>query len=133
MLKHFLVLPMLVVFGSQALAQTSNTAPPMPLDQQEQLEAKQRVSRAIGSMADALLQFAELRESQCLKAIGDSGFCKCIAYNSPSEISFVEYVTLVAATKEDMKYDQLSAEDKKLVDAARASRDLCVSKRYPNP
>jgi hypothetical protein len=62
-----------------------------------------------------------------MKAFGNTEFCECIADKSPVAINFVGYVTILAETKEDLKYDQLSPDDKKLFDATRAARDECVN------
>ena len=72
-------------------------------------------------------QATTLKKDQCMKAIGDMAFCNCIAENSPVAVDFIQYVAVVTRTKEDVKYEQLSADDKKIFDSSRAARDECVN------
>jgi hypothetical protein len=72
-------------------------------------------------------QATALKKNQCMKAFGDMAFCNCIAEKSPVGVDFVGYVSIVAGTKDDFKYDQLSAEDKKVFDNTRVARDECVN------
>ena len=104
----------------------SDTPPPMPLEQQEQLEQLEKANTAIHGLEAAIDEATKEKKNQCMKAIGNTAFCDCIAAKSPFGVNFVGYVSIVAGTKEDLHYDQLSPDDKKLFDATRASRDKCV-------
>jgi hypothetical protein len=73
-----------------------------------------------------LLKTAEKKEAQCLWAIGNMEFCRCIATKLLS-IDFVQYVQLMA--KSDEEIDNLSTEDKNKLEVARKCRDLCTSER----
>ena len=115
-----------LLFESPARAQ-DETPPPMPLEQQEQLEARTNFSELLGGLARNLVNDFTLKKHQCMKAFGNVAFCECIAENSPTGVTFVGYVQIVSATKDDLKYDDLTPDDKKLVDATRASRDKCVN------
>jgi hypothetical protein len=126
MRKQACAFALVFMLPGYAVAQ-SETPPPMSLEQQEQLEAKERLSNTIGRLGAALIEFTAAKKTQCMKAFGNTEFCDCIANKSPTGVDFFEYVAIVAGTKEDFKYDQRSADDKKLFDATRTARDECVS------
>jgi hypothetical protein len=118
----------LLVPCGHAQAQAQNeTPPPMPLDQQEQLERLQKFKDSANALLNQVDVMTASKKNQCMKAFGNTEFCECIAEKSPVAITFVGYVSIVAGTKEDLKYDQLSPDDKKLFDATRAARDECVN------
>jgi hypothetical protein len=118
-----IVLPLFLSFASVA----EETPPPMPLDKQEQVEGLHNAIGILNIMKADIEQVAMEKKNQCMKAIGDTQFCDCIAEKSPSGITFTEYVAILVSTKDDLKYDELSPEDKKMVDNARKSRDQCVN------
>jgi hypothetical protein len=70
-----------------------------------------------------LVMTAMEKEAQCVRAIGNEKFCRCIGTKLLS-MDFVQYVALLAKTDEEV--DKLSPEDKKAVDIARKCRDLCL-------
>lgn len=86
------------------------------LSQQETIQPDEQRARQLGQEE---LEMRNLREAQCMKAIGTEEFYSCIADESPSGIDFVDYVRIVLSRSESP-----SAEDKALVDA---SMDKCVS------
>jgi len=61
-----------------------------------------------------------------MKAVGKADLCKCLSIKLPTSIDFVGYVSIVGGARENLNYDKLSADDKKLVDTVRASRNACV-------
>jgi hypothetical protein len=66
---------------------------------------------------------------QCLTAVANEPFCECLRRNLPVVINFLGYVHIVTQTKEELKYNTLSAEDKKIVDSTRNARDQCIKAR----
>jgi hypothetical protein len=86
------------------------------LSQQDALPPDERLDQEIGQEE---LEMRNMKEAQCMKAIGNQEFCSCIADESPSGIDFVDYVGIVLS-----RGAPLSAKDKALVDA---SMDKCVS------
>jgi hypothetical protein len=70
-----------------------------------------------------VLNMAEKKEDQCMRAIGNGQFCRCIATKLPS-IDFVQYVEMVAKT--DAETEGLAPETKQTITLARKCRDLCV-------
>ena len=114
-----------LMFPAYAAAE-NDTPPPMPLEDQEQMELLNNGVAAIKGLEAATEAATVQKKNECMKAIGNVEFCDCIAEKSPVGVNFIGYVSITASTKEDFKYDQLSPEDKKLFDATRASRDKCV-------
>jgi hypothetical protein len=70
-----------------------------------------------------LVMTALEKEAQCMRAIGNEKFCRCMGTKLLS-IDFVQYVELVA--KADEEVDKLSPADKKKIEVARRCRDLCL-------
>jgi hypothetical protein len=121
----FLLVLTLVLFAARAAAQ--EIPPPMPLQQQEALEQMNKFRGMLDDLKRMTIKEAAAKKAQCMKAFGDPAFCECIGEQSPVGVSFIGYVSIVAGTKEEFKYDQMSEDDKKLFDATRAARDKCVS------
>jgi hypothetical protein len=91
------------------------------VDAQDKTPEK-RVSEGLRTM-HRLVMGAVAKEAQCLRAIGDKQFCRCMGTKLLS-MDFVQYVALIAKTQEEV--DKLSPEDKKNVDVARKCRDVCL-------
>ena len=99
---------------------------PIPLQDLEALENLGDAARAIDDLSASFERNVAAKKTQCMKAFGNTEFCKCIGENSPVGVTFMGYVSITAGSKQDLKYDQLSAEDKELFDLTRAARDKCV-------
>ena len=84
--------------------------------EQETTAPDEQLAQEIGQEE---LEMRDLRQAQCMQAVGAEEFCSCIADESPSGIDFVDYVRIVLSRSES-----LSAEDRALVDA---SMNKCVS------
>jgi hypothetical protein len=63
------------------------------------------------------------KEAQCMRAIGDEKFCRCMGSKLPS-MDFVQYVGLVVKTDDEV--EKLSPEEKGKIEVARKCRDLCL-------
>ena len=123
----FVFFALCMVPGYAIAQQTETSPPPMSLEQQERLEAKQKFSDALAPLVTALVEGAKDKQTKCIKAFGNTKFCECIADHTPTGVDFLGYVSITAGTKEDFKYDQLSPDDKGLFDATRRARDECVA------
>lgn len=75
-------------------------------------------------------KLSEDKEQQCLRPTGNGKFCKCVAESLPQEVSFENYVHFLIKTKEELKYDAMSPESRKAVDASIAVREKCVEKGW---
>ena len=62
-----------------------------------------------------------------MAAVAHESLCECLGRNLPVVVNFVGYVTIVTQTRNELKYDTLSAEDKGLVDNTRKARDQCLA------
>jgi hypothetical protein len=97
------------------------------LEQQEQMN---QLDKALGEIdkARALIEIIDKeRRSQCMAAVANESLCDCLGRNLPVVVNFVGYVTIVTQTKNELKYDTLSAEDKGIVDNTRKARDQCLA------
>src|SRR5262245_11528756 len=68
---------------------------------------------------------AKEKRLQCVTAVANEPFCECLEQNLPV-INFVDYVQIVTRTKEELKYNTFSGEEKAVVDKTRTVRDQCV-------
>jgi hypothetical protein len=70
------------------------------------------------------------KEQQCLKAVGDAKFCKCVAEALPREVSFEQYVHFLVTPKEGLEYDAMQPQARQTVDASLAAREKCIDKGW---
>lgn len=73
---------------------------------------------------------AKQKTEQCLKAVGRDKFCKCIGENLPVDVSFEQYIHTLVTTKEELGYNVMPAEQKKVIDATLETREKCVEKGF---
>jgi hypothetical protein len=101
------------------------------LEQQENLNQMEKADEVINQFENKVLRE---RKSQCMAAVASEAFCECLRQKLPWPLNFVGYVTIVTQTKEELKYNILSADDKKVVDVARKARDQCLGQvAIPSP
>jgi hypothetical protein len=84
MQRHFLISSFVLLLPcglAQAQAQ-NETPPPMPLDQQEQLERVQKFHDAANSLLNQVDVMTASKKNQCMKAFGNTEFCECITKGS---------------------------------------------------
>jgi hypothetical protein len=96
------------------------------LEQQEQVNQLERAIGKLDQLKAAAEAIAQEKKSQCMAAVASEAFCECLGQKLPFTISFVDYVAIVVRTKEELKYNTLSAEDKGVVDNTRQARDQCL-------
>ena len=103
------------------------------LRESTQLEAVERSLRALESM-DELRSLRDTmvheKRVKCLEAFGHDGFCSCLASKLPVILGLDGYVKIVTLKREDLDYDNLSEDDKKIVDTAYDARNQCVSATF---
>lgn len=87
----------------------------------EQLERQLRELKQVQKSSGAKME-------QCMSATGVKNLCSCLTEKLPADITFEQYVHSVVGTKQELGYDGMSVEQRKLVDAAVAARDACVEK-----
>jgi hypothetical protein len=128
MQKRWALIFAVLLFPVHAAAQMMReTPPPGPLQEQEDAE---NIGKAIDAIVNAIREGDNrynTKKIQCMKAIGNTEFCGCVADNTFDGVTFLQYVMITTGTKEDFKYDQLSQKEKEIFDATRAVRDKCVN------
>jgi len=82
------------------------------IQQLKELRAQQRMS-------------AE-KEQQCVTATGEKKLCTCLAEALPADVGFERYVHVAVSTSEELRYDSLTPEERKSIDAIRAAREKCT-------
>ena len=65
---------------------------------------------------------------RCLRAVGDTAFCKCLVEKRPYSLDFQQYVGIITRTRAELAYDTLSDSGKSLVDEVYGLREECVTR-----
>ena len=66
------------------------------------------------------------RQSDCMKVFGHTTYCDCITHRVPAVLEFADIVNLLVMTNEQLDYERLPDNGKKIVDDTRRARDMCV-------
>jgi hypothetical protein len=119
--SHFLSLAFyFLLFASPAFANPpSNTAP---------LE-KQELDDVVKNAVSAMTALVAEKKSACMRAFGDDAFCTCIAEGTPPGVNFAMYIMATTKSRDELGYDKLAPEDKKMFEATRQGRDKCFGFR----
>ena len=107
-----------LIFSSPALCQT--------LQVQERQKARDQFDSAAKAALQALDDMGKATKRQCITAVANETLCTCLTEKLPIKINFVQYVSIVTLTKEELGYGKLSPDDKKVVDLTRGARDQCI-------
>lgn len=129
---HFLCLAILIFMPALTFSQGQSNAAPQTIEEINKSEAKAKVSKSIGALADLLMQGANKKYNDCLKAFGNHEFCECIKLNTPSGINFSEYVAIVTLSKEEIEKFNKDEKAKTIIKNAINARELCVSNKTKN-
>ena len=124
-----LFIGVLIAFVSaQSIAQspTPNASKPMSKEDLEKMEQLDKAMGALDKLQVTLEATLKERKYKCLKAFGNDAFCSCLNDKLAVGLGFDGYVFVVTKTKEDLKYSQMSKDDKALVDSAVRTREQCV-------
>jgi hypothetical protein len=121
----------ILFIGATAIALMTFSAPAysQTLDQQEQLNQREKVFETFDKLESLINKIAKERRLQCMAAIANEPVCECLGQKLPVVINFVQYVAIVTQTRDELKYNTLSAEDKQIVDNTRNARDQCLIRR----
>lgn len=125
-MKYFLLVALLLFAKVSAASDVPKDKILTPLEKQEALDAMERAVHATNQMVALVEENGIVFRNQCIKAIGKLEICECIAEKRPIAIDFVQYVTIVTKTKQELDFDNLSDNDKKTVNYVRNARDKCV-------
>ncbi len=108
-------------------AQESPPDKPLSKEALDEIEAQEDASSLLNELRLLYDEMQRTRKYQCLKVFGHSKFCNCINKNIAIGLSFGQYVLVLASTKEELDYSNLSEEDQLLVDNALKVREQCVT------
>lgn len=104
-----------------------------PLHAQDDMQEKIRVLeqqiqelKTLKAQQDVGKQKAE----QCLKAVGRDKFCNCIGEKLPAVVSFEQYIHIMVTSKDELGYNAMPPEQKKMVDDTLETREKCVEKGF---
>ncbi len=99
----------------------------------ERLEENEKVEKALSTLSKVEVLLDNMmrdNKTRCLKAFGHELFCNCLSDNMPGPgmivLSFYEYIAATTKSKEDLKYNQLPDDQKKMIDSLRQLRGKCV-------
>ena len=122
------VIPPLMFVHTTAI---SGQEKPMSL---QELEIQELEARRTDPLKETLWgivdKISRSKRHKCLRTFGHDSFCVCLTDTIGVSVSFEEYVALVTKTRAELNYDQLSKDQRTLVDHAYATRDLCVFKVF---
>jgi len=96
------------------------------LEEREHLNHVEKAISAIDRLMTLTESMSKEKKLQCLTAVANEPFCECLTQSLPVVINFVQYVAIITTTKEDLKYNTLSRDDRLAVDNTRAARDQCI-------
>jgi len=134
MLSWNLIIPVHQPCGVLADEQKSTANPDVvplkTLQEGEDLRKLEEALRMLEELGDAAEKSFEIRKKDCLKAFGYRPFCECLCDKMPWVLSFQDYIGIVTRTKTQVGYDQMSDEEKGVVDKVYSVRDECVSKAF---
>jgi hypothetical protein len=99
---------------------------PMSKEALDQLKAGEEALGALEELKVIFEKAMRARRYDCLQAFGHSAFCKCLCDNLAVGLDFKAYIIAVTSSKEELGYNEMSNEDKALVDSAIRVRDQCV-------
>jgi len=72
----------------------------------------------------------EVKMEHCMKAVARERFCSCVSEGLPREVSFEQYVHTLVTSRENLGYEAMPSEQKKVVDATVAVREKCIEKGF---
>ncbi len=97
------------------------------------LEEEEKIDKAFSALAGIEKYIKDVnRENKtlCLRAFGHKLFCDCLSDNMPGPgmivLSFYEYIAATTKSKEDLKYNHLPDDKKRVIDELRKTREKCV-------
>jgi len=123
------ILSLLFTFNSFCLSQEPSSTKKTPSHERlEQLQQDDDFLKLMDKMKVVEERMSQNKRYNCIKAFGHAGFCNCLIDELPVGLSFKDYIIIVTSTKEELGYDKLSKDDKKMVDKVITARDLCVHK-----
>jgi hypothetical protein len=99
----------------------------LPVDKVDQMQKLEGLTGKLDQLKAMAESMTKEKYYKCVKAFGDTQFCKCLADNHPVGLSFEEYITIVTANREELDYKNRSDEGKQMIDLTYKTREMCVN------
>ncbi len=112
----------LVVFATTCLAQE----PRSQLDILRQLHQLAEAKRTAELLKNLINNATVDKKVACVMAFDSIKFCSCIADISSVGLDFYRYINIVTQSREELHYNEMSADNQQLVDLTYATREHCV-------
>jgi hypothetical protein len=119
---------LLVLFFLIPICTTAQEKQQMPVDKIDEIQKLDKLMGDLDNLKVLAEKISKEKYYKCLKAFGDSLFCQCIRDNLSVRTSFENYIMIVVSTKDEIGYQNLNDEDKKMVDMTYGVRENCVNK-----
>jgi hypothetical protein len=116
----------LFFFGLAEAEQQPKADKPLTKEQIEQLESLDTLLESFEDLKRTGEAMTKTRGNDCIKSFGHEEFCSCLNKNMAIGLSFREYIVVTTSTKEELGYESLSGDIKKLVNSALSVREQCV-------
>ena len=68
----------------------------------------------------------EAKSIQCRKAFPNQNFCSCLANKLPMVLTIPQYTINVTSSLDELRYDELTGDERKMIDIAREVREECA-------
>ena len=118
------------VYAALVFLWTASLPTPAVLRTLEEQEQSRAIERALGALDQAMTSIdraSKEKKAHCLSVATNERYCDCVIGNITAIISFLDYITIVTQSKQELQYDQRKSDDKKIIDATRHARDVCAN------
>jgi hypothetical protein len=119
-----------ILFALLVSAIVASVALPHAIEQYKTGDQAARFARKV--FAKSIEVIMAERRRQCMAAIGNLAFCDCINGYLPMPADFQTYIKVTTASREG-SFEQMTSDDKTIVDAVLTTRNRCVEKVFGNP
>ncbi len=72
----------------------------------------------------------DIKTEQCMKAVSREKFCTCIGINLPRDVTFERYIQTLVRSKDELRYHEMTADNKMLIDSTIDVRNKCIEKGF---
>jgi hypothetical protein len=118
----------LIVLSSSNELLFAQEKKPLTAEEIDRLQSLQDLMHSLDALQVAADRLTQAKYHDCLKAFGHTVFCECLRDTAPVAIGFQTYVRIITTNKQELNYNQLNEEDKKIVDATHKARETCVGR-----
>lgn len=80
-----------------------------------------------GTLWERVERAAQQKSIQCMRAFPHQQFCRCLGNQLPMVLTIAQYTAIVTTSREQIGYEGMSSEEKKVIDITRESRETCAA------